>query len=84
MSRLWHKRLARPLAHKAVPVGRRRFTSSVSESFDWADPLSAKTLLTDEESAVAQTAERYCQERLAPRVVRTSACPNRRSLTFPC
>lgn len=30
----------------------------------------SKTLLTSEETAIAETAERYCQEQLLPRVLR--------------
>ncbi|KAJ4313166.1 hypothetical protein N0V84_009545 [Fusarium piperis] len=37
--------------------------------FDWEDPLATKSLLTDEELAVSESAERYCQEQLAPRVL---------------
>lgn len=38
--------------------------------FDWEDPLGSKNLLTEEELAIADTAERYCQERMLPRVLR--------------
>ncbi|KAF2457511.1 glutaryl-CoA dehydrogenase-like protein [Lineolata rhizophorae] len=38
-------------------------------SFDWKDPLNASTTFTDEELAIAETAESYCQERLLPRVL---------------
>ncbi|CAO2654162.1 Nn.00g108950.m01.CDS01 [Neocucurbitaria sp. VM-36] len=37
--------------------------------FDWTDPLNAKNLFTDEELAISETAESYCQERMLPRVL---------------
>lgn len=45
-------------------------TTPAAPAFDWEDPLASKTLLTEEELAIADTAERYCQERLQPRVLR--------------
>jgi glutaryl-CoA dehydrogenase len=38
-------------------------------AFDWQDPLGAKNLFTEDELAIAETAESYCQERLLPRVL---------------
>ncbi|PTB77641.1 hypothetical protein M440DRAFT_1390917 [Trichoderma longibrachiatum ATCC 18648] len=38
-------------------------------TFNWEDPLNAKNLFTEDELAIAETAERYCQERLQPRVL---------------
>ena len=38
-------------------------------SFDWKDPLNANSLLTEEEQAISETAESYCQERMLPRVL---------------
>jgi glutaryl-CoA dehydrogenase len=38
-------------------------------SFDWTDPLDAKSLFTEEEIAISETAEAYCQERMLPRVL---------------
>ena len=43
--------------------------SKESVPFDWQDPLNAKTLFTEEELAIAETAEQYCQEQMAPRVL---------------
>ncbi|KAJ9621560.1 hypothetical protein H2203_007047 [Taxawa tesnikishii (nom. ined.)] len=37
--------------------------------FDWKDPLGASNLYTEEELAIAETAESYCQERMLPRVL---------------
>ena len=43
--------------------------------FDWKDPLNTNSLFTEDELAIAETAEAYCQERMLPRVlgVRASA-----------
>jgi glutaryl-CoA dehydrogenase len=38
--------------------------------FDWEDPLGSKNLFTEDELAIADTAEKYCQEQLVPRVLR--------------
>lgn len=48
--------LGRRYAHTPVP-------------FDWQDPLGANNLLTEEELAISETAEAYCQERMLPRVL---------------
>ena len=57
-----------------VPLRRsvRGFASATTSApqFDWEDPLLSKSLLTSEELAVGETAERYCQEQLLPRVLR--------------
>ncbi|KAF2877883.1 glutaryl-CoA dehydrogenase-like protein [Massariosphaeria phaeospora] len=37
--------------------------------FDWKDPLGSNDLYTEEELAIADTAESYCQERMLPRVL---------------
>ena len=71
-------RCARPLAaslRSSITAARPRYASSSSStnpapSFDWEDPLASSTLFTEEERAIAETAERYCQERLLPRVLR--------------
>lgn len=42
-------------------------------TFNWEDPLNANNLFTEEEQAIAETAERYCQERLQPRVLRMAS-----------
>ncbi|PHH73189.1 hypothetical protein CDD82_5615 [Ophiocordyceps australis] len=47
---------------------RRRYASA-SQTFDWQDPLSCRNILTEEEVAISDTAERYCQDRLLPRVL---------------
>ena len=43
--------------------------ADVKASFDWMDPLLLEQQLSDEERMVRHTAKRYCQERLAPRVL---------------
>lgn len=48
----------------------RRYASSASPPFDWEDPLAAKSLFTAEELAIGDTAQAYCQDRLAPRIIR--------------
>jgi glutaryl-CoA dehydrogenase len=52
------------------PTAVRAFASAPKTTFDWEDPLASKNLLTEEELAIADTAERYCQERMMPRVLR--------------
>ncbi|KAG5997608.1 hypothetical protein E4U43_002596 [Claviceps pusilla] len=51
------------------PVAVRCYASAPKMAFDWQDPLASKNLLTEEELAIAETAERYCQERMLPRVL---------------
>ncbi len=53
------------------PMASRSFASAGNKAaFDWQDPLASRNLLTEEELAIQETAERYCQERLQPRVLR--------------
>ena len=54
--------------HGRVAVSRRSYASA-QEPFDWKDPLKASNLFTEEEVAIAETAETYCQEQMAPRVL---------------
>lgn len=58
---------------QAATVGRRY--AHAPATFDWKDPLGASNLYTEDELAIAETAESYCQERMLPRVlgVRTFA-----------
>ncbi|KFX99478.1 hypothetical protein V490_01781 [Pseudogymnoascus sp. VKM F-3557] len=53
-------------SRRSIAPGR-RYASSVS--FDWEDPLAASELYTEEELAIQDTAQQYCQERLLPRVL---------------
>lgn len=68
--------LSRCTRQTATAVQRRGYAAAASSSaappFDWQDPLNAKNLLTEEELAISETAEKYCQEQLLPRVLRAS------------
>ncbi|KAF2807927.1 glutaryl-CoA dehydrogenase-like protein [Mytilinidion resinicola] len=59
------RQLTRP-ARPAV-VGRRY--AHTPAAFDWKDPLGASNLFTEDELAIAETAEAYCQERMLPRLL---------------
>lgn len=63
------KHASRPFSAsiRSATIGRRHMTTPVS--FDWKDPLNANSLLTEEEQAISETAESYCQERMLPRVL---------------
>ena len=52
-----------------------RNASGTAIKFDWQDPLGASNLFTEEEQAISDTAEQYCQERMLPRVLGVRA-PN--------
>lgn len=54
-------------AGRSAVIGRRHLHAPVQ--FDWKDPLGANNLCTEEELAIAETAEAYCQERMLPRVL---------------
>ncbi|KAI1397956.1 acyl-CoA dehydrogenase NM domain-like protein [Hypoxylon fuscum] len=63
-------RVSRPLATSLRrPQAFRSYASAPKSLFDWEDPLASKNLLTEEELAISETAERYCQEQLLPRVL---------------
>ena len=40
-------------------------------AFNWEDPLGSASLFTEEELAIQETANSYCQERMLPRVLGT-------------
>ncbi|KAI1080973.1 acyl-CoA dehydrogenase/oxidase [Whalleya microplaca] len=65
--------ISRSIRLLAASLGQRQASRSYAaasrSSFDWEDPLASKSLLTEEEVAISETAERYCQERLLPRVL---------------
>lgn len=67
------RRCTRPLATSlrqcSRASARASYASASSVKFDWQDPLDSKSLLTEEELAISETAERYCQERMLPRVL---------------
>lgn len=52
---------------RSAAIGTRSLHAPVS--FDWQDPLDAKSLFTEDEIAISETAESYCQERMLPRVL---------------
>jgi glutaryl-CoA dehydrogenase len=59
---------ARQLNTPVRSATRRRYLHA-PVAFDWTDPLNAKSLFTEEELAISETAESYCQERMLPRVL---------------
>ncbi|KAK4226674.1 hypothetical protein QBC38DRAFT_510251 [Podospora fimiseda] len=71
MSRVLCRRFpVRSILQSRPALSSRSYASTTSAvKFDWEDPLGSKNLLTKEELAISETAERYCQERLAPRVL---------------
>jgi glutaryl-CoA dehydrogenase len=62
---------AKQLSTALRPGAVRTFASAhaTPQPFNWEDPLGSQSLLTDEELAIAETAESYCQERMLPRVL---------------
>lgn len=55
----------------ARPVATRGIASNATlPTFNWEDPLYIQSQLTEEELAISETAEAYCQERILPRVLR--------------
>ncbi|KAK8088397.1 hypothetical protein PG997_003358 [Apiospora hydei] len=64
------RRCARPLTTSFRQCrAARSYASASHPAFDWEDPLASKSLLTEDELAISETAERYCQERMLPRVL---------------
>ena len=63
-------RAARRVAQPRSPAARRHLHAPLA--FDWKDPLGMHNLYTEDEAAIAQVAEDYCQERMLPRVLGTS------------
>ncbi|KAH8752611.1 putative glutaryl-CoA dehydrogenase [Hyaloscypha finlandica] len=61
---------AKQLSCAARPAAVRGYAAHATpQPFNWEDPLNAKSLLTEEELAISETAEAYCQERMLPRVL---------------
>ncbi len=56
------------MAEPAVKLADTR--SAKKDSFDWADPLSLESLLTEDERLVRDTARDYAQDNLMPRVLK--------------
>jgi glutaryl-CoA dehydrogenase len=59
------RQLRTPL--RSAALGKRYLHAPVK--FDWQDPLNTSNLFTEEEQAISETAESYCQERMLPRVL---------------
>jgi len=57
------------LRFKAAQASFSRRHTHAPSTFDWTDPLASKSLFTEEELAISETAESYSQERLLPRVL---------------
>jgi glutaryl-CoA dehydrogenase len=58
----------RQLASKRTQEIGRRYAHAPAV-FNWEDPLNAANLFTEEELAIQETANSYCQERMLPRVL---------------
>jgi len=64
------KHSARQLRSSASSIAVRGYSAHATpQPFNWEDPLDSQSLLTDEEIAIQETAEAYCQERMLPRVL---------------
>ena len=62
-------RAARQFLQPTRTAGIGRRYAHTPAVFDWKDPLGSSNLYTEEELAIAETAESYCQERMLPRVL---------------
>ncbi|KAF2201666.1 putative glutaryl-CoA dehydrogenase [Delitschia confertaspora ATCC 74209] len=58
------RQLTVPARSGSTAIGARHLSS-----FDWKDPLGVSNTFTEEEVAIAETAESYCQERMLPKVL---------------
>lgn len=74
MSRHLCRRLGGQLLRQTPAAALRAYSTPAATTFDWQDPLSSKSLLTEDERAISETAERYCQEQLLPRLEGTFFC----------
>lgn len=70
------RQFLRPLQANTNSTRSYAAAAAATPPFDWQDPLNAKALFTEEELAIADTAEKYCQERLLPRVLRMTVSSN--------
>ncbi|KFZ01773.1 hypothetical protein V501_09808 [Pseudogymnoascus sp. VKM F-4519 (FW-2642)] len=57
------------LAAASRPSVRAYAAAAAAPKYQWTDPLGSQNLFTEEELAVSETAESYCQEQLMPRVL---------------
>ncbi|EMD97289.1 hypothetical protein COCHEDRAFT_1164005 [Bipolaris maydis C5] len=69
MLRPVYRHASRQLRTPAPIAAIRKRNLHAPVTFDWQDPLKANDLLTEEEQAISETAESYCQERMLPRVL---------------
>jgi len=63
------RQTARQLGSRGPAASIARRHAHTPLAFDWKDPLGAANMFTEEELAIAETAESYCQERMLPRVL---------------
>lgn len=63
------RQLAPQIRHTVRSIGGSHRNASSQAAFDWKDPLGSNHMFTEDELAIAETAESYCQERLLPRVL---------------
>lgn len=63
------RQTARQLGSSGPTAFAARRYAHAPAKFDWKDPLGSNNLFTEEELAIAETAESYCQERMLPRVL---------------
>ncbi len=61
--------LRRPLANAARNHMVTKRYAHAPVPFNWEDPLDSASLFTEEELAIQETANSYCQERMFPRVL---------------
>lgn len=63
------RQTARQLGSRGPAASVARRYAHAPVAFDWKDPLNASNMFTEEELAISETAEAYCQERMLPRVL---------------
>jgi glutaryl-CoA dehydrogenase len=69
------RKTAQSLAAGARPAAVRGYAAHATpQPFNWEDPLGSQSLFTEEELAISETAESYCQERMLPRVLGRYHC----------
>lgn len=61
--------IRRPLANTARNHVITKRYAHAPVAFNWEDPLGTANLFTEEEVAIQETANSYCQERMLPRVL---------------
>ena len=61
--------LRRQLGSAARPSAVTKRYAHAPVALNWEDPLDSASLFTEEELAISETANAYCQERMFPRVL---------------